>query len=274
MMWRLLVLLRGLFFSLALSLALSLGLLLSPISIFSHSSAQAADDKITVTVGEWPPFLSQQLEDGGVIAQLIRDVFAADGIEAKLEFLPWGRGYHETAGGNYNAMGVWMHKEEREADFLFSDPILTERFVFFYRKDRPFDWKSLEDLNGYRMGGGIKYSYGPEFDAALAAGKFSMDREANDRTNFEKLLAGRVELYPQEISVGYFAIRENFTPEQRAKITHHPKAILNNQSFVLFPKKLPGSEVLIARFNKRLAEFKDSGKYQLYIDRLTAKEAS
>lgn len=123
-------------------------------------------------------------------------------------------------------------------------------------------------------GGGIKYSYGPEFDAALAAGAFSMDRAPNDRINFEKLLAGRVQLYPQEISVGYFAIRENFTPAQQAKITHHPKAILNNLSYVLFPKSLPGSEVLLARFNKRLKEFKDSGKYQLYIDRLTAKEAS
>ncbi|MEH6631613.1 MAG: ABC transporter substrate-binding protein [Halopseudomonas aestusnigri] len=255
-------------------LALGLFLSLSLVPFSAQNTAQAADDKITVTVGEWPPFLSQKLEGGGVIAELIRDIFAAEGVDAELAFLPWARGYHETSIGDHNAMGVWMHKDEREAEFLFSDPVLIEQFVFFYLKETPFEWQGLEDLTGYRMGGGIKYSYGPEFDAALAAGNFFMDRGPNDRNNFEKLLAGRVQLYPQEISVGYFAIRENFTPEQQAMITHHPKAILNNLSYVLFPKSLPGSEALLARFNKRLKEFKESGKYQIYIDRLTAKEAS
>ena len=250
----------------AISLSFSLALSAYP--------AQASDEKITVTVGEWPPFLSQKLDGGGVIAQLIRDVFAADGLDASLEFLPWGRSYTEAAEGNYQAMGVWMHKVEREAEFLYSDPVLTEKFVFFYRKDQNFDWETLNDIKGLRLGGGIKYSYGPEFDAALAAGLFSMDRGPNDRANFKKLLAGRVQLYPQEISVGYFALQDNFTPEEQLQITHHPKEILNNQSFVLFPKSLPGSEALMARFNKRLKEFKDSGKYQTYIDKITAGKSS
>lgn len=157
-MRRLFVLVLGLCFSRTLSLCifrnllkcLFLGLFLS----VGPFSAQAADEKITVTVGEWPPFLSQKLKDGGIIAQLIRDVFAADGVEAELEFLPWGRSYHEASIGKYNAMGIWMHKPEREAEFLYSDPVLTEQFVFFYREDSPFDWQNLDDLNGYRMGGG------------------------------------------------------------------------------------------------------------------------
>ncbi|MFD2205831.1 substrate-binding periplasmic protein [Kiloniella antarctica] len=258
MLRRLTVLVIGLFLSLSL------------VSSYAH----ATEEKINVTVGEWPPFLSQKLEGGGVIADLIRDIFKAEGIEAELTFLPWARGYHETSIGDHNAMGVWMHKDERDAEFLFSDPVLIEQFVFFYLKKNRFDWQDLDDLAGYRMGGGIKYSYGPEFDAALAAQTFLMDRQPNDRANFEKLLAGRVQLYPQEISVGYFALQSQFAPEQQARITHHPKAILNNKSYVLFPKSLPGSEALMARFNKRLQEFKDNGTYQLYIDRLGAKEAS
>ena len=236
--------------------------------------AQAADDEITVTVGEWPPFLSQSLEEGGVIAQLIKAVFAADGVDANIAFLPWGRGYSETSEGEHDAMGVWMHKVEREAEFYYSDPVLIEKFVFFHRKDADFDWQTLEDIKGYRLGGGIKYSYGAEFDKALASGLFSMDRAPNDEINFKKLLIDRVQLYPQEISVGYFAMQNKLSKEEQAQITHHPKAILNNESFVLFPKSLPGSKALMARFNRRLKEFRETGKYQLFIDRLKPGKSS
>lgn len=237
-------------------------------------SAQASDEKVTVTVGEWPPFLSQELKGNGVVAEMIVEIFASQGIEAELTFLPWGRGYHEASIGQFQAMGVWMHKSEREKQFLYSDPILNEQFVFFHRKDKAFDWESMEDLRSYRLGGGIKYSYGPELDAALADGRVIMDRGANDKVNFQKLLTDRVQIYPQEMSVGYFALSRDFSPEERSLITHHPKAILNNLSYVLFPKALEGSAELVARFNKGLKEFRESGEYERYMNRLTDDETS
>ncbi|WP_052741709.1 substrate-binding periplasmic protein [Kiloniella litopenaei] len=237
-------------------------------------TALAADEKITVTVGEWPPFLSQEIEGKGVIAEMIVEIFASQGIEAELTFLPWGRGYHEAAIGQFQAMGVWMHKSEREEEFIYSDPVLKEQFVFFHRKDKPFDWAKMDDLKPYRLGGGIKYSYGPELDAALADGTLIMDRGANDKVNFQKLLVDRVQIYPQEMSVGYYALSRDFSPEERAQITHHPKAILNNLSYVLFPKALKGSAELVARFNKGLKEYRESGAYDRMMKRLTDDETS
>ncbi|WP_120497320.1 ABC transporter substrate-binding protein [Kiloniella sp. EL199] len=231
-------------------------------------------EKIKVTVGEWPPFLTQELEGNGVIGEMIVDIFASQGIHADLAFLPWGRGYHEASSGGFQAMGIWMHKQEREKDFLYSDPILKEQFVFFHRKDLDFDWDEMTDLKEYRLGGGIKYSYGPELDAAVSGGTLFMDRGPSDEVNFHKLLTDRIQIYPQEKSVGYFALMNHFSAEDQDQITHHPKPILNNLSYVLFPKVLEGSADLMDRFNKGLKEFRESGAYDRYMKRLTDDEMS
>ncbi|WP_085905609.1 substrate-binding periplasmic protein [Kiloniella majae] len=262
------------FFScLALSLFLPSATLATENKVLNTNSEKVSE-KVTVTIGEWPPFLTQELEGKGVVAEMIVEIFASQGIEAELTFLPWGRGYHETSLGGFQAMGVWMHKQEREQEFLFSDPILKEQFVFFHRKDLDFDWENINDLKVYRLGGGIKYSYGPELDAAVADGILVMDRGPSDEVNFHKLLTDRIQIYPQEKSVGYFALMNDFSAEERAQITHHPKAILNNLSYVLFPKALENSAELMARFNKGLKEFRESGAYDRYMKRLTDDETS
>ncbi len=258
---------------------MALGLFLPNMTLATENKVldknpEDTPEKITVTVGEWPPFLTQELEGKGVVAEMIVEIFASQGIDAELTFLPWGRGYHETSIGEFQAMGVWMHKQEREQEFLFSDPILKEQFVFFHRKDMDFNWDNMSDLKDYRLGGGIKYSYGPELDAAVTDGTLFMDRGPSDEVNFHKLLTGRIQIYPQEKSVGYFALMNHFSAEDRDQITHHPRPILNNLSYVLFPKALEGSAELVVRFNKGLKEFRESGAYDRYMKRLTDDETS
>ena len=163
-----------------------------------------------------------------------------------------------------------MHKRERETDFLFSAPLLDEQFVFFHLKSVPFDWQQFDDLTGMTLGGGLEYSYGPGFDAFLARGKVRMERVSSDQQNFEKLLKERIVLYPQEVNVGYAALRSQFTPAERARITHHPKPLLVNQSYLMLPKRLADSEALMQRFNQRLQAFRDSGRYDRYFHDLQA----
>lgn len=229
------------------------------------SASRAEAETLTIAVGDWPPYISQNQKHNGMIAHLIEDVFRAGGVEVEFRFLPWGRAYAEAAAAQFTATGVWMHKPEREADFLYSAPVLNEEFVFFHRRDRAFNWTRLEDLRGRVMGGGIKYSYGAEMDAALADGLITMERVNSDRQNFRKLLLGRIELYPQEKNVGLSALRKEFNEAERARITYHPKPFLNNQSFLLFPRKAPHSKVLLAMFNRQLLAFRQDGRYDAYL---------
>lgn len=231
-------------------------------------STQAQPRELQISVGDWPPYLASNLKHNGVVAHLISDLLADEGYRVSFQFLPWPRAYSAAAAGRFDATAVWMHKSEREADFLFSAPLLDEQFVFFHLKSLPFDWQQFDDLTGMTLGGGLEYSYGPQFDAFLAEGKVKIERVSSDQQNFEKLLKERVVLYPQEMNVGYAALRSYFSLADQARITHHPKPLLVNRSYLMLPKSLAGSPALLERFNKRLQLYRDSGRYQRYFDNL------
>ncbi|MCH8497740.1 MAG: transporter substrate-binding domain-containing protein [Marinobacter sp.] len=229
-------------------------------------SVVAEPRPLSISVGDWPPFFAQELRYQGVVAHLIRDVFAAEGYEVTFHFLPWNRAYREAALGARDATAVWMHQADREADFFYSEPVLEERFVFFYRRNDGFHWQTMDDLVGKRFGGGFSYSYGPEFDTALEQELFTMERVPTTAQNFLRLLVGHIDAFPEEQRVGYHILRRELTPDQAAEISHHPLPLLSNKSFVLFPRSNVGSEALMARFNERLQVFRDSGRYQSYFD--------
>lgn len=241
-------------------------LLLSFLLLVALSLPARAHETLNIAVGDWPPYLSLEQQHGGVIAHMLSDIFAAEDYRLNITVLPWGRAYDEARQGRHHMTGVWMHKQEREANFYYSDAVLTEQFVFFHLQERPFTWQKLADLKGLSIGGDLKYSYGAAFDAALEAGSLDMQRVVEVKQNFGKLLLQRLDIYPQELNVGYANLKKHFTPTDITRITHHPKPLLNNLSYVLFPKTLPRSKALLEKFNRRLHQFKQSGRYQRYFD--------
>ncbi|UZT77362.1 hypothetical protein OF113_20380 [Ectopseudomonas chengduensis] len=97
-----------------------------------------------------------------------------------------------------------------------------------------------------------------------------IERVSSDRQNFEKRLKERVVLYPQELNIGYAALRNEFSREDAERITHHPKPLLVNLSYLMLPKRLTQSETLRERFDARLQQFRQDGRYQQYFDALQA----
>lgn len=223
-------------------------------------------ETIKIAVGNWPPYLSEKMEHKGIVAQIITEIFSAEGYNVEFRFFPWARAYVETKQGSFDCTGVWLKKPEREADFYYSDPVIKEKTVFFHLKDFKFDWNKIDDLYGLKIGGIIRFSYGEEFDNDLKLGKIKVDRTSTDVQNFKKLLAKRLDIYPQEINIAYNVLRSDFKPEEIQLITYHPKTLMENESYLLFPKNVARSKVLIKIFNKNLKHLKDSGKYQQYFD--------
>jgi polar amino acid transport system substrate-binding protein len=226
--------------------------------------------KVVISTGGWPPFLTPQQKHYGFIAHLISDVFAETGVEVEYRLVPWRRAYVGAISGAYDATAVWMDSPDRHKDFLYSDPILDERFVFFHRTGAPFDWQEMSDLSQLKLAGVLGYSYGPEFDAAAEAGVLDVEWVATEESTIQMLLAGRIDAYPQEINVGYFNQMQLLGNDASQRITHHPKAILVNQSYLLLPRSSQDSSTLLEDFNTGLSSFRESGRYQAYF---TAFEA-
>ena len=226
----------------------------------------ATSEEILIAVGDWPPYLSENLKHNGIMGHLITDVLEAEGYTVRLRFFPWARAYEEASIGKQHSTGVWMHKPEREKDFHYSDPVLNEQFVFFHLRSFGFNWNNLDDLKNITIGGGTEYSYGPEFDAAIQDGKLTVQRVPNKLQNWRKLFAGRILIYPEEKNVGYSSLKQYFHSDKVIQVTHHSKPLLNNLSYMLFPKSSDKSLERMERFNKRLKQFRESGRYESYFE--------
>ncbi|ASP38850.1 ABC transporter substrate-binding protein [Bacterioplanes sanyensis] len=238
--------------------------LLTLLALTAHSE----DKQVSIAVGSWPPFLSQEQQHDGYVAHLIRDVFESQGYQVSIQFMPWERAYREAAAGQHDATAVWMDKEERRLDFWYSDPVLSETFVFFHRSSEPFDWQNYSDLSDLTLGGGISYSYGEAMDQAIQDGTITLQRVSTTLQNFNRLAAGYIDAFPEEMSVGYFNLRQ--LPHVYDEIRHHSKPILQNNSFVLFPRGEAKSQQLRKDFNQGLQKFRDSGRYQNYYNNFNA----
>lgn len=230
-----------------------------------NSSAQ---ENIAIAVGEWPPYISQDQQYDGVIVHLIRDIFADMGIKVTIDFLPWTRAYKAAKNGRYAATAIWMEKEERKTDFLYSDKVLEEQFVFFHNKALTFDWKTVDDLKKYKVGGIQAYSYGPAIDALIANNAIQIENVNRPQQNFRKLLKDRIDIFPIEVNVGNSILKKYFTLNHRQEITYNTKPFLNNSSFLLFPRSLESSQNLLVMFNQHLQKFKDDGRYESYFEKL------
>lgn len=216
--------------------------------------AESTPQTVKITAGDWPPFIGQNLEGYGVVAQTIEQVFALQGYEVTFAFYPWARAYEKAQSGEYDATAVWMFDEERTEHFYYSKPVSQEQFVFFHHKDLAFDWAKIDDLKGYKMGGGLGYSYGEALDTLIDAKEVSISRVNNPSQNLLRLNHKRIQIYPEERQIGMYHLSQQ--PEEiQNNITYHPKPFLNNDGFVMFSKQSPRGKELLEIFNQGLIKW-------------------
>lgn len=232
--------------------------LISPASAF-------AEETIRLATGEWPPYYSKDLKHNGLALRIITEAFALEGIKVEFEFYPWARGLLSAERGTVDGAATWTATEEREKLFYASDPVFEGEWVFFHLKSFPFNWETYDDLKGIDIGGTLEYDYGDDFKNAEAAKKIVVQRVPKDEQNFDKILFGRIKIFPQFLDVGYYQLQELYKPEDAHLFTHHPKPLKVVPSNLLLSKKLEKNKRLIVLFNRGLRQLKETGKYDQYI---------
>lgn len=144
--------------------------------------------------------------------------------------------------------------------------------VFFHSKGSRFDWRNFEDLKGLKVGATEGYNYGKRFNEAEAAGIINVEIAPDDKTNLKKLLGGQIDLFPGDLMVTYTQIRDSFTLQEAAQLTHNSKAIFEEPIFLIFRKNVPGNKQMRERFNEGLWILKESGRYdQIITDSMAGK---
>ena len=236
-------------------------------------SASAAET-IQITTGEYAPWTSENLKHGGFSSHVITEAFKLEGYEVNFTFYPWKRVYEAAKKGNrFPASAWWYPSEERSEHFYYSAPLLMDSTVFFHLKDKPLpEWETLEDLRDRNIGATSGYTYTAEFWDAAKSKRLDIQEASSDELNFKKLLKGRIDLFPTSDLVGQKLLKEVFTPEEAEKVVFHPKPLMSVPGHLLFSRKHPNGEELMAVFNSGLAKLRASGRYdQFWADLISGK---
>ena len=73
-----------------------------------------ANEKITISNGEWPPFFSQELKDYGITSHIVSQAFKLENIEVQYKWYPWKRAFHLAKNGDIEATVGWEKTKKRE----------------------------------------------------------------------------------------------------------------------------------------------------------------
>ncbi|MES2296267.1 MAG: transporter substrate-binding domain-containing protein [Pseudomonadota bacterium] len=222
------------------------------------AASARADPVVTLSNGEWPPYMSEHARQQGAVSQIVREAFALEGVKVKYVFRPWKRAMVEAERGEVDGSVVWSTGSAgsaRERLFYFSDVVIESSTVFFHLKSTRFDWNNYADLAQVSIGGTAGYEY--LFEGA----NIKIERAASDDINFRKLLAGRFTIFPSDLYGGQALLKEHFTPDEIARITHHPKPYDVTRYHLLMARKLKANAHYIELFNRGLKRLRESGKY-------------
>jgi len=240
------------------------GCILLFLSVFARS------ENFYIATGEFPPFCSKSNISYGFVSHVVREAFAREGHLAQFDFLPWKRAYEMTKSGGYHASSWWAFNDERARDFHYSDPVIESQLHFFYVKENlpEFDWGSVNDLTGYKLGLTRGYYTTDEIEAAKESGKLEILSVNDDEQNFRLLLSGRIDLVPINVITGLELLRKKFPKEVVSKIAYHPEPVSSRPGFIIFPKRSERSKELVAIFNAGLNSLREDGTYDRMFQKL------
>lgn len=230
------------------------------------ASGAARAELLRVTGSLWSPYLDDELPNGGLAADLVRTALTRAGYEVEGSAEPWTRAYEGAAIGVYDVVAAIWQNEARGEDLIFSNPYLLNDIIFFSRQGVLGNYRTLNDLGGYRIGVVKGYAYDEAFDTHP-----DLYRIANNHLiqNLLLLRQGRLDVVVgdkwsilHQISV--------FMPDDIGYFVALPKPLARRAVRLGVSRQNPRAQEIVAAFDKAIAEMQADGTYDEIVQRHTA----
>jgi len=230
--------------------------------IICVSPAVAKDFEILT--GDWAPYVSESMEEGGPTPQIIKSALEAVGHTASFKYVPWSRTEVLTQQGKSVGTFPWSSTGQFEETCYQSTPLALQKMVFFYMKDQHsgWDYTGLEELKKYQVGGSLGYSYVHIFEEAGIKASYAPDTE----TSIKKLIHGRIDFLPESQLVGWQTIKDKF-PAEVEKIAASKTPLFAKPLYFMISKTHPDGKELYDAFEKGFALIKGNGVYSQIMEK-------
>jgi polar amino acid transport system substrate-binding protein len=233
--------------------------------LFMIPVALPAQEPLIISLDESnPPFMyaNESSEAAGLYPLIINEVFGRMGVLVELQAVPWRRAILLSERGETGIGGLYFNTP-RSLIYDYSDALYSETISVYIRKEDEERFRRLEDLRGMTIGTIFGWSYGDDFDGAVADGTYLAESAASDEANFGKLVSGRIDSMLALAQSGDFMIRRLGIEDQVIRL-EVPIAV--NETYIAFAKSAALTD-LIRRFNLELAALRASGEFEELIER-------
>lgn len=219
-------------------------------------------DPIVIAIGEWPPYVGQNLDQHGFISEIVHLAMTDAGLNYTLQFYPWKRCEEGIISGDVWASYPYIRSEERSVYYWYSEPLFQTLTKFFYYSPK-FDgkkvyYKELTDLKSYRIGGVYANYYKPLFETA----GLQVDWSSREEDTIHKLVSGRIDLMPYGELEGWSFVRQYY-PDEIQHFGYLSKAVNidSGDLVMIYDKTNAYSQALMDQFNQSLLKIRQDGRY-------------
>ncbi len=229
--------------------------------LISFSTVARAKEPIVFAVGEWAPFIGQNLPGYGPVGRLTTAACQEAGLTVEFEFLPWSRSLTLVKKGRRIATLPWAKRKELSQGFHLSQvPLFASRKMIYFVKEKypgGINASTLEQLRGYNIVGIQSYWY--EKEAELIG--LDMHLVPSAQNAWKLLVTGRKDVFIENDLVA-MADMKTFIPDDMSGIGQSNTPINQANMFILFSRVHPDAEHLKARLDKALVKFYDNGEIE------------
>lgn len=226
----------------------------SPAS--SSTWPQGANKSVTlVTGGAYPPFTGEDLPQQGMLTEVVRATFESMGYEVGFAFLEWKRGWNAAREGRFAGTFPYFIQGEYLTHFFYSKPLFRVLIRGFVHKDKPFRFDRIEDLSGRvvcRPAGHDLYDLQP----LLVKQRIVLETPKTLATCLQLLMQGKVDVVSVNEFAGQGALYKAGLTERVCMLDN---AISIDTVHLLFPKRIPHSEMLMKEFDQALTRLEAAG---------------
>ncbi len=224
--------------------------------------------KVTGICDPWPVLMDPHAEKQGLVIEVAREALHSEGITLEVDFVPWTRAMAMIKQKRVDILvGAWF-TDARNEYLLYSQPLFSSAVKFIKKRSLNFQYTSMNDLDGLRVGTIDSYQYNQEFLA-----KKSIERIPADSllVNIQNLVAGRIDLVIDDQFVLRHTLNQHIHDWQK-NIQFVDQALTEKKIYLATNRSSPDSEAIIAAFNTGLKKLKRSGRYQEIVDSYSLKE--
>ena len=217
----------------------------------------APAEPLRIVTEAWAPYVYEENgQPTGLDYEISAEVLRRLDVKVEWQFLPWKRCLLAFEQGQADGILDIFRIAEREPQMLFIDEPLSEvEFVLFYARQRPYPYRSLEDLRDLLIGTSPGYWYNDQ--AFRDSRLFSREEAPTHEANLGKLVRQRVDLVVNDRRAGLYLAAQMGLGNQ---LGYNRKALGSDRLYLAL-RRTPQLQELAVRFAGELRRFKREAAY-------------